>query len=139
MITADRVTDAQNTPIKVDELPEKPAPVSLDDMADDLANLRIVDSMIATWEATRKEIRERIAARLGEDGEGTLNGRPVFAYGPTAKFAGKKFTEDYPEIAEQFTAAKVQQVLDTEQLRRALPDLYRKYQVRSLRPIGTKS
>lgn len=118
---------------------KQPTRVNLDDMREDLETLRMVQRLIADWQSQERVLKEKIISRLGPNGEGYLDGKPVWAHSPTQKFASKKFTTDNPQIAEQFTHAKVVQVLNEEELRKALPALYAQYQVSSLRPLGSRT
>lgn len=113
--------------------------VDLDDMAADLDNLELAQKLVADWEATIKEIKARIVARLGPDGEGYRNGKAVWVHSPTEKFAVKKFTADNPQIAEQFTHSTVVTKLNEDELARALPELYAQYKVSVLRPVGSRA
>lgn len=112
--------------------------VPLDDMTQDLADLDLAERMINDWKERAEVIKTRIKTRIGPRGIGTIKGVDVWAHSPTDRFANARFTKENPDIAAQFTHAKVEQVLNIEELQRALPDLYAQYQVSSLRPLGSK-
>lgn len=121
-------------------VPTKPQAreVSLDDMAKDLEDLELVETMLAEWSARKEAIRNKIKERLGEDGVGMLHGRPVFAYKVTAGFASSQFAKDHPQIAAQFTTAKVVEELNAGLLAAQMPELYQEYRVRQLKPVGSQ-
>lgn len=127
-ITAE-VTSPANPEVRVD----------LDDMADDLQNLRIVQKMLSDWKAEEERIKDKIKARLGRDGTGYIAGRPVWVHSPTEKFSTKQFQKAHPDLYDQFTRPKLIQELDTEELRRALPLVFEEFRVSSLRPLGPRS
>lgn len=127
-ITAE-VTVSANPEVRVD----------LDDMADDLQNLRIVQKMLSDWKAEEERIKDKIKARLGREGTGYVAGRPVFVHSPTEKFSTKQFQKAHPDLYDQFTRPKLIQELDTEELRKALPLVFEEFRVSSLRPLGPRS
>lgn len=134
--STEQATEVANLPI-VPQATETPR-VPLDDMAQDLADLDMCERMINDWEERAKVIKNRIKNRIGPRGIGTFKGVDVWAHSPTDRFANARFAKENPEIAAQFTHAKVEQVLNLEELKRAMPDLYGQYQVSSLRPMGSK-
>lgn len=84
-------------------------------------NKKILDEMVGD-----------IKALAGDDEELTVNGKKVLAFGYVDKFAEAKFLKENPDLAEQFTVERTEKRVDTKFLRRLLPDVYRKYQVRQL-------
>jgi len=139
MTTPEQVRMAENIPLTNNTVTaETSKKVPLDELKQLVSDLSLVESMIKQWELKREDLRKVLREHIGEGNTGTIDGHPVFNYGPTNKFAVKRFTDDYPQIAEQFTHAKVVQVLNEEELARALPDLFEQYRVRSLRPVGPR-
>lgn len=67
-------------------------------------------------------------------GTGTINGIPVLTRRKTSTFRGKDFAAARPDLAEQYTRAKVVDVLDVDSLKREHPGVYQEFLAEALRP-----
>lgn len=79
-------------------------------------------------------LKNRVRAQLGDAEELVCDGRAVFTWKHTEKFAAARFAKAHPEKATAYL--KPVTVVDTERLAAEEPDLYREFCSRELRFAG---
>lgn len=79
----------------------------------------------------RDEVRAAIARFLGDETSGSVDGQEVLRREPKSGAAFKKaeFAKRYPELAKEYTVAKVTEELDVAGLAMAHPDVYNEFRV----------
>lgn len=99
-------------------------------------------NMIKWWMARREVVQDRLKAILGDHEIGTVNGQEAIHYERQNRFNGTAFKKKYPALYEAYVVEKVKRELDPELLKMSQPDIYRQFQVRSMRvtfePPGEK-
>lgn len=79
----------------------------IDELATWVAAYKEATSNVKDWQDTADRAKQHITDALTQAGAdvGTIAGRPVVTWTPVAstRFDAKKFREQYPELAEQFT------------------------------------
>lgn len=112
---------------------QKPSDIDLTAHARLLAEERECASMIKFWKERMEIVRQRITAVMGDAELGTVNGMEAVHFGYRDQFNGTEFKKQYPNLYHTFSREMTETKLDTEWLRQARPDLYRQFQVRTLR------
>ena len=84
------------------------------------------------WHKQAEEIEERIKMLLGDSVEGTVNGREAVTYEYTDRMRTADFKKDDPELYEIYVEEHEVRSFNVEKFKLARPDLYRRYQSRTL-------
>ncbi len=114
-------------------MPDKVQKIALDAYVNRLAEFKESQQMIKFWKGRLERQQEELARIMGDFTIGTVNGEDVLFYEPIERFRGEDFKKDWPDMARLYTRAVEKKVLDTAWLREERPDLWRDYQVRSMR------
>jgi hypothetical protein len=94
------------------------------------------EEQLKLWTGIVDELKDKLREAAGDDEEVTVNGKVFWTYALTAKLREKAFHAEQPEeLVDQFMRYDSVRVLDVAKLKRQRPDLYRKYQSRSLRRV----
>ena len=111
-----------------------PTEVDLTHVRDLVKAERDADAMRQHHEAAAKDatrardqIRAALAKVFGDADEGVIDGKVVLRKTDTEQFAHARFAKDYPDLAKQFEVPKLKYVIDTDNLRKADPELFAKY------------
>jgi hypothetical protein len=78
--------------------------------------------------------RDRFDEIIGDRDHITADGRDVAFYRHDGRFSVKRFRNDMPHIAAQYTKIREETYLDEEALKTDHPYLYKQYRARTLRP-----
>lgn len=118
-------------------------------VAEPAIELTETDEAIHAWQAwSRAKAMEAAAKRevaqtrraldkiLGDSQNLYLAGESVASYRNDGAFNEKKFTDDMPHIAAQYTAWKAQEVFDVDRFKADNPGLFEAYRSRTLRVKG---
>lgn len=87
----------------------------------------------------QEEIRARIAAFLGDDTVGTIDGKPTVKYVATGAVAEKRLEQEYPQTYAAYLVEVVKLKLDVEAFRRDWPDLFKEFQTKRVQPVGSRT
>lgn len=103
--------------------------------ADLAASLRYAREQEDFWTGEVSKLKAQAIAEGGEEEELTVDGQTVFTNSFVSKFRTVEFRKEYPDVASYFTKTERREVsyLDEEGLKKARPDLYKKFQSRSFR------
>lgn len=88
-------------------------------------------------EDAQKEValyRDRFDEIIGDRDHIVADGRDVAFYRHDGRFSTKRFGEEMPHIAAQYTRTREEEYLDEDALKRDHPFLYTQYRSRTLRP-----
>lgn len=105
----------------------------LDNLPWILDELEHAENSLANWKERVEELKEIIRRVGGEYDEITLNGKVQFTNARIQQFRGADFKKDHPDIYKAYSDIVEREVLNTTLLAVAQPDLYAKYQTRTLR------
>lgn len=81
------------------------------------------------------EARERLDRFLGDRDTLLADGRQVASYKFDGRFSVKRFSEDLPHLAEQYTRWRPESYVDEKELEKDHPLLFEQYRARTLRPM----
>lgn len=88
-------------------------------------------------ETALAEAENQLKAMLGEAEVAISDGEPLFTWKQNGQFAGKRFAEAHPDLAEKYT--HLVPAVDTKTLAAEHPETYRAFRARVLRiPGGSK-
>lgn len=110
--------------------------VSLDVAAEKLREWRDCERRLAALKSEVHRLSEEFRQALRACGAeiGTVNGVDVITRRATKTFRGSEFAQKRPDLAEQYTRAKVVDFLDVEALRAEHPEVYETFLSEALRP-----
>lgn len=107
--------------------------VPLDEYAELLAEHRKCKENEAFWKAQAEERAKKIEALLGEDGvRGTIAGKVVLTYERTDRMRTADLKKDDPALYELYVEEMTVRTFDVASFKLSRPDLYERYQSRSL-------
>jgi hypothetical protein len=105
----------------------------LDQYVDKLSDYKECQRMVEFWNKRLDRLKSELAAVMGDATVGTVNGEGVLFYAWKEQFRGADFRRDYPDMYKLYTHDVAVNKFDEEWLRASRPDLWEKYQVRSMR------
>lgn len=88
---------------------------------------------ISFWEKRRDRIKAELAEIMGSAEIGTVNGEPVLFYAPVERFRTREFARQYPDFYRLYQRDITKKLFDPDWLKDERPDLYKEFQVRSMR------
>lgn len=102
-----------------------------------LAEERECANMLKWWAERHKAVKNAITGILGDAEVGTVNGTEAVTYRYRNQFNSTEFAKKYPNLYEIYKREQTKIEFDPEWLRTSRPDLYREFQVRTLRVTYT--
>lgn len=105
---------------------------ALDTQVQLLAEDRECAKNLAWWKKRREAIQEQLKELMGENTSGTVDNHEVLTYEYQDRFNSTAFRDEYPNLYKTYSREVTREEFDPEWLRKQRPDLYRKFQVRSL-------
>jgi hypothetical protein len=106
------------------------------DIAFAWAALRNATQARKTAEVEEARAREIFDRMIGDNDTITADGKEQAVYRHDGRFSTKRFSEDLPHLATQYTKWHAVSYLDEEALAADHPMLFEQYRARTLRPVG---
>lgn len=90
----------------------------------------------AAAKARADKLKEQFRAAMTALGAevGTIDGIKVLSHIPTENFRRKEFAEERPDLVDHYTIRKTVEVIDLDRLKAEQPEVFAKFQSKSLRP-----
>lgn len=85
------------------------------------------------WQAHADALKKELMEFIGSGHAGTVDGRKVITYRPTAKYAEARLQAEYPDLVRHYLVERLETRLDLEAFTRQHGDVAEKYRVRQFR------
>lgn len=107
--------------------------LALDQHVKLLAEMKECQDMERFWKKRLERLKEQAAKLMGDNEVGTINGEKALTYQWEDRFNSTDFRRQYPNMYELYSHEVTEKKFDANWLKRARPDLYKQFQVRSMK------